>query len=84
MECQKCGRFTFFYETDKTCQPCRREQTQMDGLKKHYQELKEYSLKYAVLDCRRHGFSLHKIANILDRDISAIETAWDILTQDAR
>ena len=84
MDCKKCGRFTFFSETDKTCQPCRNEQTQIDGLKRYYRELKEYSLKYAVLDCRRQGFSLKKIASILDRDISAVSHAWDILIQDAR
>ena len=84
MECKRCSRFMFFSETDKTCQPCRNEQIQMDGLKRYYQELKEYSLKYAVLDCRRHGFSLRRIANILDRDIRDVENAYDMLTQDAR
>ena len=83
MECKRCSRFTFFSETDKICDPCRNEQTKMDGLKRYYRKFKEYSLKYAVLDCRRQGFSLLKIASILDRDISAIENAWNTLQQDA-
>ena len=55
----------------------------MDGLKTYYRNLKEYSLKYAVLDCRRQGLSLRKIAFILDRDINEVSHAYDVLTQDA-
>lgn len=84
MDCKKCGRFTFFSETDKTCDPCRKEQVKIEGLKRYYREVKEFSLKYAVLDCRRQGFSLRKIASILDRDINEVSHAWDRLTQDAQ
>ena len=83
MECKRCSRFMFFGDVD-TCQTCRNQQTKMEGLRTYYREIKEYSLKYAVLDCRRQGFSLRRIASILDRDISAIENAWDTLQQDAR
>lgn len=83
MECKRCSRFMFFGDVD-TCQTCRNEQTKMDGLRTYYREIKEYSLKYAVLDCRRQGFSLRKIASILDRDINEVSHAFDVLTQDAR
>ena len=83
MECKRCSRFMFFGDVD-TCQPCAKEQAKIDGLRNYYREIKEYSLKYAVLDCRRQGFSLQKIASILDRDINEVSHAWDILTQDAR
>ena len=83
MDCKKCSRFMFFGDVD-TCQTCRNEQTKIDGLRTYYREIKEYSLKYAVLDCRRQGFSLRKIASILDRDINEVSHAWDRLTQDAQ
>ena len=83
MECKRCSRFMFFGDVD-TCQTCRNEQTKMDGLRSYYREVKVFSLKYAVLDCRRHGFSLRKIADILNVDISDVEHTWDILLQEAR
>ena len=82
MDCKKCSRFMFFGDAE-ICDPCRKEQIKMDGLKTYYKDLKEYSLKYAVLDCRRQGFTFRKIAFILDRDINEVSHAWDRLTQDA-
>ena len=82
MDCKKCSRFMFFSD-NPTCEPCRKEQRKFTGLRTYYRDLKEYSLKNAVLDCRRQGLSLRKIASILDRDIRSVENAWDRLTQEA-
>ena len=45
------------------------------------QTMQRLKVKFPVVSTRQ-GFSLRKIARILDRDISEVSHAWDILTQD--
>ena len=83
MTCKKCGTHMFFSDVD-TCQRCRKRDKQFQTLKLHYQKLKDYNLRIAILHCRRHRFSFRKIADILDTDIDTITTQWDIILQDGR
>ena len=73
----------FFSHID-TCTRCEKKVSQFNALKAQYRGRKGYDMCWAVLHCRRHGFSLRRIADILNRDIEDVKWAWDILKQQAR
>ena len=83
MNCKSCGRHTFFSDLD-TCQKCERTEAKKLRLTTHYRNLGTFDMTWAVLNCRKKGFSLDEIAEILDRDIADVEFMWDIIRQDSR
>ena len=72
-----------FSEDTNTCNRCHDENAKMDGLRDYYRYNNGMSLKDMVLDCRRYGLSLRKIAKVLDRDIQQVTHAYENLLQDA-
>ena len=83
MACKQCGKWMYF-KSDYCSKRCADKVRKFHTLKAHYNRLKSYNLRWAVLNCRRAGFSLRKIAEILGRDVDTIENTWDIILQDAR
>ena len=83
MNCKSCGRYTFFSDFDM-CEKCQKTESKKLGLTNHYRNLDRFNLEWAVLNCRKKGFSLDEIAEILDRDIADVEFTWDIIRQDSR
>ena len=83
MNCKNCGRFSYFGDYD-TCQKCERQEAKKQGLTNHYRRLGKFDMTWAVLNCRKKGFSLDEIAEILDRDIADVKFTWDIIRQDSR
>ena len=82
MKCAQCQAFSYFSDDD-TCNRCQKEKAKMDGLRDYYRYNNGMSLKDMVLDCRRYGLSLRKIAKVLDRDIQQVTHAYENLLQDA-
>ena len=83
MECTQCRAFMFFSDDANTCNRCQKKNAKLDGLRDYYRFNKGIPLKDAVLDCRRYGLSLRKIAKILDRDLQAVIHVYENLKQDA-
>ena len=83
MECRQCKAFMLFSEDTNTCNRCHDETAKMDGVRDYYRYNKGIPLKDAVLDCRRYGLSLRKIAKVLDRDLQAVIHTYENLRQDA-
>ena len=83
MICKNCGRYSYFSDFD-TCQKCKRTEAKKLRLTMHYRNLDTFNLEWAVLNCRKRGFSLDEIAEILDRALEDVEGAWDIIRQDSR
>ena len=57
MDCKKCSRFMLFGDVE-ICDPCRNEQTKMDGLRTYYRGVKEYSLNMPCLIVDGKGYHL--------------------------
>ena len=83
MNCKICGRYSYFGDYD-TCEKCERTEAKKQNLSAHYRKLGTFDMTWAVLNCRKKGFSLDEIAEILDRDIADVEFTWDIIRQDSR
>ena len=81
--CKECGTHMYF-GLGGVCDTCQKQLIVKDALTTHYQNLGTFDLGWAILNCRRKGFSLRKTAKILDRDLGDVENAWDKLIQDAR
>ena len=62
----------------------RKERMHLHLAKERFGHLKAKPLRDSVIILRGEGFSLRKIANILDTDIEAIQFQWDVLLQNAR
>ena len=62
----------------------RKERMRLHLAKERFGHLKAKPLRDAVIILRGEGFSLRKIAHILDTDIEAIVFQWEVVLQNSR
>lgn len=88
MNCQRCGRWSYFKLETGTCPKCHQRAAKIERLAKRYaREMVDgtFSMRWAVIECYfRHKLSVQETAKVLGKTEEDVRFECDMARQDAR